>query len=162
MLSFESTVIRATNDADITQMTTIERDRFGPDAWSEGQIRDELDRVPESRWYGSAHDGDLLVGYVGLFLAPPDADIQTITVRAEYAGTGAGSALMAAALDQARAHACRRIFLEVNADNTAALALYTRFGFVRLGLRRSYYKDGSDAVNMRLKLDSGAPLPDAR
>ncbi|MCH9816909.1 MAG: ribosomal protein S18-alanine N-acetyltransferase [Actinomycetia bacterium] len=144
-------------DADIAAMVTIEQDRYGPDAWSELQIREELGRVPDSRWYGAVHEGEQLVGYVGLYLAPPDSDIQTVTVRANDAGRGAGSALLAAALARARAVGCRRVFLEVNANNTAALALYTRFGFVRLGVRRRYYKDGSDAVNMRLKLDSDAP-----
>lgn len=56
---------------------------------------------------------------------------------------------------------CRRIkqkagrgaaVLEVGVDNVAALALYTRLGFKRVGLRRGYYPDGTDAVLMRLPI----------
>jgi ribosomal-protein-alanine N-acetyltransferase len=45
------------------------------------------------------------------------------------------------------------MYLEVAADNAAAMALYQSVGFVRTGLRRGYY-DGADAVTMRAPLDS--------
>jgi ribosomal-protein-alanine N-acetyltransferase len=48
------------------------------------------------------------------------------------------------------------VFLEVGQDNPAALTLYDRLGFKRVGLRRDYYtrRDGArvDAVLMRLSL----------
>ena len=47
---------------------------------------------------------------------------------------------------------CGRLFLEVRADNEAALRLYQGFGFERLGVRRNYYRGGGDALNMRLRL----------
>lgn len=40
----------------------------------------------------------------------------------------------------------RRIILEVASDNTAALALYARFGFREIHRRRAYYRSGADAL----------------
>jgi ribosomal protein S18 acetylase RimI-like enzyme len=42
---------------------------------------------------------------------------------------GLGAALMEAVIERARARGCRRVELDVDADNDPALALYRRFGF---------------------------------
>ena len=43
------------------------------------------------------------------------------------------------------------LFLEVGADNPAALALYAGLGFTRVGMRKAYY-NGGDALVLRLSL----------
>lgn len=43
----------------------------------------------------------------------------------------------------------RRIFLEVEADNIPALALYKKAGFEQYGLRRKYYEGKKDAILMK-------------
>lgn len=40
------------------------------------------------------------------------------------------------------------VLLEVRASNVAAIRLYERLGFSRMGIRRGYYADGEDAVLM--------------
>lgn len=42
----------------------------------------------------------------------------------------------------------RRLLLEVSVNNTGALALYEQLGFRRVGCRKKYYQDGSDAILM--------------
>jgi ribosomal protein S18 acetylase RimI-like enzyme len=44
-------------------------------------------------------------------------------------GAGLGRALVQAAVERARTRGCRRIELDVNETNDAALALYGAFGF---------------------------------
>ena len=45
------------------------------------------------------------------------------------------------------------MLLEVRVDNEPALALYQRFGFERMGLRKRYYQpEGIDAYTMSLDL----------
>ena len=45
------------------------------------------------------------------------------------------------------------MLLEVRVDNMPALALYQRFGFQRLGLRKRYYQpEGIDAYTMSLDI----------
>ncbi|KRB46735.1 MAG: GNAT family N-acetyltransferase [Pseudomonadota bacterium] len=80
------------------------------------------------------------------------AGVIGMAVHDAYAGRGAGTALMAAAVDQAdRWLGLRRLELFVWPDNTRAIALYERFGFEREGLYRGYaWRDGEyvDAISM--------------
>jgi [ribosomal protein S18]-alanine N-acetyltransferase len=43
-----------------------------------------------------------------------------------------------------------RIWLEVHAQNSSALALYSNLGFQEVGRRPKYYRDGGDAVLLTL------------
>ena len=60
-----------------------------------------------------------------------DCWLEDLFVREEARGRGLGRALVEAALERARERGCRRIELDVNEDNTAALALYEACGFSR-------------------------------
>lgn len=80
-------------------------------------------------------------------------------ILAAYRGRGIGSALLLQTLNHARSIGVRRVDLEVRADNTAAIALYSSAGFktegrksMGLKLRGQYH----DAIEMGLILESGA------
>lgn len=158
MSSAGLTTIRPATPTDAEQMRAIEQELFGADAWSAEQIDHELARLSLDRWYLVAEQSDVLVGYAGIFLSPPDADIQTVAVTAAVQGAGVGQQLLNRVVEAAWERDCSRIFLEVRADNTAALRLYESAGFIRLGVRRRYYADGTDAVNMRLRRSEPLPL----
>ena len=89
-------------------------------------------------------------------LAADEAEILTIAVDAAFQGAGVGRALLSENLRQAANAGARAMFLEVAGDNAPALALYQRFGFVKVGERAGYYRraDGtrSAAVVMRKPL----------
>jgi RimJ/RimL family protein N-acetyltransferase len=86
-----------------------------------------------------------------------------------WRGKGAGSALLAAAIEWARAQpAVHKLGLEVWPHNGAAVALYRRFGFEVEGRRRRHYRRKSgelwDSIVMGLVLDdssAGSPYEDA-
>jgi ribosomal-protein-alanine N-acetyltransferase len=90
----------------------------------------------------------LLRGFALARLAADEAEILTIAVEAGWRGRGVGRALMAEMLRRAANAGARAMFLEVDEDNAAALALYRRLGFVKVGERPGYYrrKDGSRAL----------------
>lgn len=109
-------------------------------------------------------DGDLVgslsmhgrVGIVGLGMNVADG----------HRGQGIGAALLAEALEWARASGAHKVELEHWPWNHRARALYERFGFVEEGYRRRQYRrrDGSlwDSVVMGLVLDEDAPGHDGR
>ena len=45
-----------------------------------------------------------------------------------------------------------KLFLEVSHTNIAAKQFYNRFDFSTVGVRKNYYKDGSDALLKEKKL----------
>ncbi len=140
---------------DLAAVEVLERELFGADAWSAGQFWSELAGVPENRWYVAARQAGTLVGYAGILMTGPEADIQTVAVAPVARGRGVGRALVAALLDRAWVGGARIVHLEVGSDNTPARALYERLGFGVVGLRRDYYGPGRDAVLMTWR--RGAP-----
>ncbi len=81
-----------------------------------------------------------LRGFVLSRLAADEAEILTIAVEPALRGRGVGSALLSESLRQARNAGAKSMFLEVDENNTPALALYARFGFVKVGERVGYYR----------------------
>jgi ribosomal-protein-alanine N-acetyltransferase len=131
----------------LPQVHAIEQALFPGDCWSIEQFWSEL--AQPTRRYLAALEDDEVVGYAGLFLLPPDADIQTVGVRADRQGRGVAGRLLDALLATADRAGATHTMLEVRADNAAAIALYDRLGFEAISERRRYYPDGGDAVIMR-------------
>ena len=100
-------------------------------------------------------DGEL----VGLLHLEPTrhgfADLGMLVARA-WRGRGVGSALLAAAVERARADGLHKLTLEVFPHNEAGIALYRKFGFVEEGRRVGQYRRSNgelwDSVLMGLLL----------
>ena len=90
-----------------------------------------------------------IMGFVGMWFMVGEAHIVTIAVEPAVRRQGLGEALLLAAIDLAMANDQDVITLECRVSNTAAQALYEKYGFHRVGLRRRYYSDnGEDALIM--------------
>ncbi len=79
---------------DLDEVQELERQLFAADPWTAGQFWSELARVPESRWYVVARRGSRIVGYAGVFVVGPEADVQTVAVALGERGRGTGRALL--------------------------------------------------------------------
>jgi len=141
---------------DLEEVQALEHGLFADSPWTPGQFWSELARVPESRWYVVARRGSRIVGYAGVFVVVPEADVQTVAVAVEEQGRGTGRVLLGALIDRARSRGAGVLHLEVRADNAAAIGLYAAMGFVADGRRRDYYGRGVDALLMSARLP-GAP-----
>jgi [ribosomal protein S18]-alanine N-acetyltransferase len=101
-------------------------------------------------------DAGACVGLAICRIVLDEAELLTIAVRPAHRRTGAGRALLLAVVERARGSGAKQLFLEVGADNPAALALYAAAGFQPVGGRRAYYPRGqrpaADAIVMRLEL----------
>ncbi|HQT72726.1 MAG TPA: GNAT family N-acetyltransferase, partial [Acidiphilium sp.] len=75
-----------------------------------------------------------------------EAEILTIGVAATARRRGIARALLGAALGEARGRGAETVFLEVAADNDAAIRLYRACLFRPAGRRRDYYGPGRDAL----------------
>jgi ribosomal protein S18 acetylase RimI-like enzyme len=64
-----------------------------------------------------------------VWTAAPDAWVEDLFVRADARRTGVGDALVNLAIERSAARGAKRIELDTNEENAAALALYERHGF---------------------------------
>ena len=152
--------LRSMNPTDIPAVHTLECRLFPVDAWPLQMFIDELSQ-PETRRYFVAESNGGIVGYAGVMCIEPIADVQTIAVVPEYEGRGIGSTLLTRLVREARVRRALDLLLEVRADNPRAQQLYRRFGFEQIHVRPRYYRDGVDALIMRLQLaDDDGKLTD--
>jgi ribosomal-protein-alanine N-acetyltransferase len=115
-----------------------------PRPWSAAEIAALLD---SPHVFARMTDGGFLLGRV----IADEAELLTLAVDPALRRRGIARALLAQFLDVARNRGAARAFLEVAADNAAALALYRGAGFAEDGLRRGYYRQaGGGAVDALL------------
>lgn len=136
------------------------RDHMGLSWPSEESFLDGVERLMDDR------DTDYLLGFSGED-APPqgvvqlrfrhglwregaDCLVEDVFVREEARGSGLGRALMDAAIARARERGARRMELDVNEANPAAVALYESVGF---SATSNPY--GARDLYMRVHLDAG-------
>lgn len=81
--------------------------------------------------------------------AADEAEVLTLAVDPDARRRGVGRALLDQALATAWDRGAGSMFLEVAADNAAALALYAAAGFDPIGRRPGYYSGGRDAIVLR-------------
>lgn len=132
---------------DLRKVMAIEQMVF-PEPWSHAVFVSEL-ALRTGRAYRVAREGREMVGYVGLMFVEEEAHVTTVAVAPGHQGRGIGTQIMLGAMRIAREHGCRQVSLEVAVGNARAQALYRRFGFVPVGVRKNYYQlTGEDAYVM--------------
>jgi ribosomal-protein-alanine N-acetyltransferase len=149
---------------DIPQVLAIDQLSF-PQPWTEQSYRFELQEngnahflvaYPAVSLLGPAWLEKLLgrgprrqvVGYAGLWVVADEGHINTLAVHPEWRRRNIGERLLQAMLAKAVALQAISATLEVRVSNLAAQRLYQKFGFVEVGRRKRYYRDGEDALLM--------------
>ncbi len=103
----------------------------------------------ERAFYLLVLDDERIIGYAGTWIILDEAQVTNVAIAPDYRRQGIGSQLMTALIDAVKARGASAMTLEVRPSNTAALALYTSFGFRDTGRRPGYYQDnGEDAIIM--------------
>ena len=97
---------------------------------------------------------DLLIGICVYIVILDEAQINFFAVNQKYRKKGYGSYLIRYLIKECEKSNINRILLEVSHTNIIAEKFYSRFEFVTVGIRKNYYKDGSDALLKEKKLTS--------
>ena len=140
--------LREAGPDDVGAVAALDAAVFGADAWSEQQVHEELTGPGRKGWVV----GDPVAGYAVTWRAGDVVDLQRIAVHPDLRGEGLARTLLQAAVAAARDAGADRMLLEVSAANARAMGVYAAAGFVEIDRRRRYYRDGTDAVVMRLPL----------
>jgi ribosomal-protein-alanine N-acetyltransferase len=150
--------IQDLREDDLEGAARIDAVAFGPAAPDHGagdrvaQLREELVR-PWARLRAVRLAGQV-AGYTLFWHVADEVHLLNVAVAPEHRRRGHGRALMGDLVGYARANGAAKVFLEVRVSNVPAIALYEAFGFERLSVRRRYYDDGEDALDMMLAVAS--------
>lgn len=143
-LSFSE--LRAGGPQDLVQVNAIMQEAFDPrygEAWTSSQCMGMLS-LP-GVWLTIASAGERDVGFSLSRKVADEAELLLLAVRPAARGRGIGGALLRAVIDEARGRGVAMLHLEVRAGN-AAVQLYLREGFAKVGERKGYYRGKSGQV----------------
>ena len=143
--------ISAATAADLKAIAALEAAAFSQ-PWTLPLLQEEFAQPSAILLTARARDGLTLAAYAAFRLGPGEGELLRIASAPRARGRGAAHALLAAGLSQFLSAGCCQCHLEVRADNASAIRLYERVGFERLGVRRSYYSDGANAITFALTL----------
>ena len=102
------------------------------------------------RIFGIRREGGLRA-YVAFSLIAGEMEVMNIATHPDHRRRGLGALLLGKALAVCQGEKAEQCFLEVRRSNHAAIDLYRKFGFIRVGERKNYYPDNNeDALLFRL------------
>ena len=128
-----------------------------PSPWSGEQLASELEQEGGWQFVAEAGASGLVCGFVCGRSCAGEAELLKIAVGREHRRQGVAGKLVAYTLRSLAEQGVDRCFLELRATNLPALALYERFGFCRVGLRKKYYTSPpEDAILMEKRVLAGA------
>ncbi|WP_434310855.1 ribosomal protein S18-alanine N-acetyltransferase [Hominifimenecus sp. rT4P-3] len=141
----EKDLVRLATSSDVSALARLERLYFS-DAWSEAGLRSGISGTGV-RYFLYERDGDIL-GYCSAQTVMDEGELLRIVVDETVRGCGVGSRLLEALF--AGLPQVRSWYLEVRESNRAAIALYKKYGFQPIGLRKNYYRNPQEhALLMR-------------
>ena len=89
---------------------------------------------------------NLIIGICVFHVVVDEAQINFFVVNQKYRKKGFGSFLMSYLIKKCEKLNLKKLLLEVSQSNVTAERFYSRFDFSTVGIRKKYYKDGSDAL----------------
>ena len=95
---------------------------------------------------------NLVIGICVFQVVLDEAQINYFVVHQKFRNRGFGSQLMSHLIKKCEKLNLKKLLLEVSRSNVTAERFYSRFNFSTVGIRKNYYKDGSDAVLKEKKL----------
>ena len=95
---------------------------------------------------------NLLIGICVLHVVHDEAQINYFVISQKFRERGFGSYLMNYLIKSCEKLNINKLLLEVSQRNLIAENFYSSFDFSTVGLRKNYYKDGSDALLKEKKL----------
>ena len=95
---------------------------------------------------------NLIIGICVFQVVLDEAQINYFVIHQKFRNRGFGTHLMSFLIKQCEKLNLRKLLLEVSQSNITAERFYSNFAFSTVGIRKNYYKDGSNAVLKEKKL----------
>ena len=118
--------------------------------WTQGNFSDSLQSGYHMQMLmgGQAETKStpVLIGYFVAMKGVDETHLLNITVAPAYQKQGWGRLLLDALTLWSRGQGAQQLWLEVRPTNVHAKALYLRYGFREMGVRKGYYPDGGSGL----------------
>lgn len=122
----------------LDEVVLLEQECFAH-PWSRQSIESEL--TNENSVFLTAIDDNRVVGYIGMNVVVDEGYIFNVAVDKNYRKRGIGSALIGELVTFSKKNNLCFLTLEVRESNENARSLYSKFGFIKVGERKDYYKE---------------------
>ena len=137
--------IRRMTVSDVDAVHAIEEATFAR-PWSRQSFYEEMTRNVCARYLVAEENGRVL-GFAGMWVVLDEGHITNIAIEQAFRGRGIGRRLTAELMQYAANLGVHYMTLEVRRSNAVAQHVYTRLGFIQVGVRKRYYEDnGEDAL----------------
>jgi len=147
--------LRVATPADAEACSTLHAELFEP-AWDRASFASFFSHPAARGLVARSIAPAQTVGFIVGQMAADEAEVLTLAVSREARRQGIATRLIEALAETARVAGARVLYLEVAAENTAALALYRKLRFAERGRRPGYYVRANappaDAVTFALAL----------
>ena len=140
--------VRQINENDIDLCYELDSNTIS--LWSKKQWANEF-KKEGIKVFGLSF-GNLVIGICVLQVVLDEAQINYFVINQKFRKRGFGTFLMTYLINQCEQQNINKLLLEVSEKNVVAENFYTNFNFFTVGIRKNYYKDGSDALLKEKKL----------
>lgn len=137
------------NYSDLESIKDILIDEFD-DFWSYTTLKDEFSSSTSK--YFVIKKNNIVLGFCGIKIITDFAEIMNIVIKKDSRGLGLSNFLLENTISKCKELSLKSINLDVNVENTIAINLYKKYNFVKVGIRKKYYNNVSDAILMTLNL----------
>ena len=125
--------------ADDTECAAEISEKCLEESWNAKSFQESLDQ--EYTLMAVAEKADQIVGYIVIYLAGDQAELESVAVVKEARRSQTASRLLAFAFEEAYRRGVRNMTLEVRESNAAARKLYEKFHFEMIGKRKRFYQN---------------------
>mgnify|MGYP001185035903 CR=1 FL=1 len=138
-------VVAPATAGDARALARIHASAFPRAAWTKSAL-EELFQMPGALGLmATGPEGPR--GFLLTRRAADEAEIITLAVHLKTRRKGIAALLMQSAMQRLREGGVTQLFLEVAANNDAALGLYESLKFARAGVRKDYYEEHGDRID---------------
>lgn len=137
------------NYSDLESIKDILIDEFD-DFWSYTTLKDEFSSSTSK--YFVIKKNNIVLGFCGIKIITDFAEIMNIVIKKDSRGLCLSNFLLENTISKCKELNLKSINLDVNVENTIAINLYKKYNFVKVGIRKKYYNNVSDAILMTLNL----------
>lgn len=137
--------IRPATAEDVDRIMCLEEGAI-PHPWQRNEIEKLI--TEENKCAFVTEKNGHIACYIGCDIVLDEGNIGNLVTEEEERGKGLATAILKRLLEYLKEQGVKKVYLEVESTNTAALVVYKKCGFKSYNIRKGYFGAGRDAILM--------------